>query len=570
MAVLEGLQGLTPGQRFPVRGQRAVLGRHPECDIVLDSAAVSRHHAAIVCETGKYFLEDMGSRNGTFLNGHMIHGREALHEGDQVIICDLAFGFHVDEPGSQLAGPPRASGSSLPLLVDDDPVVQVRSSTVISKVDVSSSWTGALLSAKPEVKLKAMVEIAQNLGRAVALEDVLAKLLDSLFKIFIQADRGFVLLKEGEDGPPVPKAVRYRRADDEQSVRISRTIITEVMEKKEAILSADATSDARFSMAESIADFKIRSMMCAPLVNSQQRALGVIQIDTTDRRMCFADEDLEVLASVATQAAIAVENAQLHEDALRQRALERDLELAHQVQQGLVPSAPPQVAGYLFYHYYGAANQVGGDFFDYVPLAGGRMTIVVADVSGKGVAAALLMAKLSGVVRYHLANEPDLALALGQMNSAFTQHDWEDRFVTCAAAAVDPVTHQLTLVNAGHMAPLLRRPDGRVEAIGEAGVGPPLGVVEDYPYRSTTHALEPGACLTIFTDGISEAMNPSGELYGLKRLRRQIRAAAANAEQLGRRVLDDVHRFVDGYAQSDDMCLACVGRMDGPQAEADR
>jgi sigma-B regulation protein RsbU (phosphoserine phosphatase) len=552
MAVLEVVKGLTPGRRFLVEGQHAVLGRHPDCDVILDVAAVSRYHAKIIHEAGRYFLEDLGSRNGTFINGQMIHGRAALQEGDQVGICDLAFHFHLDQDGS--------TRSIMPLLVDDSPDDKVRSSTVMSKLDVSSSWRADLLVARPEVKLKAMVEISKNLGRAVVLEDVLVKLLDSLFKIFIQADRGFIVLTSPEDGSLIPKAVKYRREDDSRSVRISRTIINEAIAGKEAILSADAASDARFQMAESITDFKIRSMMCAPLVDSEERALGVIQIDTLDRRTRFGEDDLELLGSIAAQAAGAVEKAQLHEEMVRQRIIERDLELARAEQRRCIPSEPPQIPGYHFFDYYEAAYQVGGDYFDYVPMSNGRMAVVVADVAGKGIAAALLMAQLSVIVQYQLASQPDPALAVREINRAFARHGWEDRFVTFAVAVVDPGSQSLTVVNAGHMPPLLRSRTGQVEPIGADAAGLPLGVVEDYPYQSTTHNLEPGGFLTIFTDGISEAMDPDGQLYGLQRLENAFSAPAPGADQLGRHILDDVRSFVSGYPQSDDMCLTCLGR----------
>ncbi len=244
------------------------------------------------------------------------------------------------------------------------------------------------------------------------------KLLDSLFKIFMQADRGFVILRSRPTAALVPKAIKHRRPDMEDQIRISRTIVNQVMTSKEAILSADAANDARFDTSQSIADFRIRSMMCAPLVDSDGKSLGVIQIDTLDQRHRFQKDDLDVLASVASQAAFAVDNAQLHETSLKQQSLERDLELAHKVQRGLLPAAPPQVAGYHFFDFYEPANQVGGDYYDYVELPGDRLAVVLADVSGKGVSAALLMAKLSGEVRYCLASEPNPAAAMNRINAA--------------------------------------------------------------------------------------------------------------------------------------------------------
>ncbi len=472
-------------------------------------------------------------------------------------ICDLSLAFYVNEPSDALPGGDNGDGSSFLVVEDTGPM---GTSTIVSKLEVGrSSGAGVRLAVNPEVKLRAMIEIAHNLGKAVSLDEVLGKLLDSLFKIFIQADRGFVILR-GPDGALVPKAIKHRRADMEDQVRISRTIVNQVMDTQEAVLSADAANDSRFDTSQSIADLRIRSVMCAPLVDSDGSSLGVIQVDTSDQRQRFQKDDLEVLASVASQAAIAVDNAQLHENSLRQQALERDLELAHKVQRGLLPAAPPQLSGYYFFDFYEPANQVGGDYYDYVELPGNRLAVVVGDVSGKGVAAALVMAKLSGEVRYCLASEQDPAAAINRINASFSRSGWQDRFVTFVLALLDADRHEITLVNAGHMAPLLRHGAGKVEPIGAEETGLPLGVDADFKYQKYTRELAPGDFLALFTDGISEAMNTSGELYGLDRLRTQLAADSPRVAELGRLILDDVKRFVGGRPQSDDMCLACFGR----------
>ena len=358
----------------------------------------------------------------------------------------------------------------------------------------------------------------------------------------------------------MPKAVKHRRSDTEDQIRVSRTIVNQVMKTQEAVLSADAASDSRFDTSQSIADLRIRSMMCAPLVDNEGRSLGVIQIDSKHGRQRFQKEDLDVLASIASQAAIAVDNAQLHETTLKQQAMQRDLELAHKVQRGLLPAEPPTLTGYHFFDFYEPANQVGGDYYDYVELSHQRLAVVLGDVSGKGVSAALLMAKLSGEVRYCLASEPSPAEAVSRINASFSRSGWQDRFVTFVLAVVDPNENTLTLVNAGHMAPLLRLSSGSVEEIGDEQAGLPLGVDADYQYEQYTRPIAPGDFVALFTDGISEAMNAASELYGLNRLRKKLAQRAANVDDLGRLILDDVKLFVGGRPQSDDMCLACFGR----------
>jgi phosphoserine phosphatase RsbU/P len=557
MAFLELVRPGVPATRFAIDRDRAVIGRNSDCDVPLDVAAVSRRHAAIVREQGSFFIEDLKSRNGTFLNDERVEDRAPLRDGDELLICGQTFRFHGDHR-------PASSGGDTSLLdlIDDD-TTEVGRASVMATFDVggggSASWR---LSAKPEVKLAALLEITNNLSRALSVDDILPKLLDSLFKIFVQADRGFVVMRPKPDGPLVPMAVKNRREGDEQRTRISRTIVEEAMRSRKAILSADASSDERFSMAQSIADFAIRSMICAPMVGTEGEPLGVIQIDTLNQKSRFTDDDLEVLAGVASQAGLSLENAKMHEQVVAQQALERDLELARRMQRALLPAQPPTVPGYCFFDYYQSARQVGGDYYDYVQLPNDRFAVIVGDVAGKGVSAALLMARLSSDVRFLLASEENPAIAVEKINAGFANADWQDKFVTMIVAVVDPKTSQLTLVNAGHMAPLLRRSVGGVEAVGEETAGLPLGVATDITYEAEHRTLEPGDFVTIFTDGFSEAMNADRDLYGLERLMEQVSSSAVSVTDLGQHILDDVSKFVDGHAQSDDMCLACFGRVE--------
>ncbi len=202
---------------------------------------------------------------------------------------------------------------------------------------------------------------------------------------------------------------------------------------------------------------------------------GVIQLDTLDIRQQFTQDDLEVLASVASLATLSVENALLHETALKQRDMERELDFASQVQQGFLPTERPRLAGYEFYEYYEAARGVGGDFYDYVPLPGGRVAIGLGDVAGKGVSAALLMARMYSAARFELLTKPTPSDAMTGLNQQLVSGGMGHRFVTMVIVVVDPATHRLTLVNAGHLLPLLRRAGGTVEKIDYDGAGSPWG-----------------------------------------------------------------------------------------------
>jgi phosphoserine phosphatase RsbU/P len=555
----------------PARGQRyllndeSVLGRQPGCDVLIDVGAVSRRHAKVLREGEDFYVEDLQSRNGTFLNNERIEFRKLLQHGDQIRVCDVDFDFQFDpppqKPGRQtdsVAPEGLLEGSNCSTFLVDDAETGNSSSTIMSKVDVTSTARGVQVTATAETRLKALIEITQSMGRTVGLDDVLPRVLNSLFKIFLQADRGFIVL-ETPEGALVPRWAQARRGDGE-TIRISRTIVRQAMETKEAILSADAASDARFEMSQSIADFRIRSMMCAPLVGADGKAFGALQIDTVDQRSRFTKEDLEVLAGVAAQAAIAIENAQLHEQAISRKELERDLDLARQVQQGFLPQKRPEVSGYSFYNYYKPANHIGGDYFDYVKLPDGRLAIIVADVVGHGVAAALLMAKLASEMRFSLVAHREPGPALTGLNDHFSQLELEERFVTLVMCVLDPGKNEVIMVSAGHMPPIVRGPGGEIREVGDEAVGLPLGIIEGMDYDEARFNVEPGETVILYTDGINEAMNSDDDEYTIARLKEILARPAESIDALGETVVADVRRHIGPRAQYDDMCLVAFGR----------
>ena len=336
-------------ERFSLDSETTVFGRHPDCDVVVDVGAVSRHHAKVVRKSGGYWVEDLKSRNGTFLNGQLVAGQQLLQTGDRIRICDVEFEFKDGENLSALLAADATwqfGGSSFGVVMVDDPAGD--SSSALSKVEIRKTSSGVHVAASVDTKLAALLQITQSLGNALKLDEVLPKVIESLFAIFPQADRGFIVMEE-PDGSLVPRWVKARRSQDEsETLRISRTIIRQAMSEGSAILSLDATSDARFQSSESIADFRIRSMICAPLIDGEGNSIGALQIDTTDQRNRFDDGDVEVLAAVATQAGVAIHNAELHERALVQKAVEHDLKLAIEVQAAFLPQWCPRFRDFDF------------------------------------------------------------------------------------------------------------------------------------------------------------------------------------------------------------------------------
>jgi serine phosphatase RsbU (regulator of sigma subunit)/pSer/pThr/pTyr-binding forkhead associated (FHA) protein len=553
MATLLLLKGGNQGQRVQLDADKTVLGRNPDCHVVISGTAVSRAHAQIVRVNGKFYIEDNQSRNGTFVNNEQITGRTLLKDSDRIKICDFLCTFH-DKPALKPL-PPEMRPEEPEPLEDVDP-----SSTVEAAVSHASS--NLLLETQPADKLKALLEISGNLAKTLELDPLLPKIVESLFQLFRQADRCFIILREEVSKKLIPKVIKTRRAHDEANARFSRRIVNQCMETVQALLSDDAATDSRFGMSQSIADFRIRSVMCAPLWSQDGEAFGVIQLDTQDRNKKFTQDDLKLLVGVASQASIALENAKLHEDLVARERLKRDLELAREVQRGFLPLRPPEVPGYEFYAHYESAFEVGGDYYDFIPLPNQRMAIMLGDVAGKGVPAALLMAKISADARYCMLTEPEPAVAVTRLNALLNQSGLTDRFVTLAAAILDQNNHTVTLVNAGHPSPVLyRRSSGTVEeATSKESAGLPIGVLDGFEYVSTQVTLEPGDSILIFTDGVSEAMDINNTQLGTKGIYAAIQGESFTPKALGERVVKVVKQFASGRSQHDDITLVCFGR----------
>jgi serine phosphatase RsbU (regulator of sigma subunit)/pSer/pThr/pTyr-binding forkhead associated (FHA) protein len=542
-AYLVAANGAGRGQRYCVIDQ-LVLGRQPGCQVLVSGDAVSRRHARVVRRGDDYFVEDLKSHNGTFLDDEMLapHAPRLLQSRSMIRICDAEFFFELDDEPLVPA-----------VVVDEDSDDE---SSVESRIDASASDLTAS-AGTAAARLKAMVEITQSMSKTLALGEVLPKVLKSLFKIFPQADRGFIVLRD-LDGNLVPRWTRTR-GDREAAVRISRTMVRRVMDAKEAVLATTQPGQSRFELGESSAGLGIRSMMCAPLLGGDGEPLGALQIDTTDGERCFSTEDLEVLAGVAAQASIAIENANFHEQTVARRELERDLQLAREVQAGLLPDEPPNVPNYTFLHYYQPASHVGGDYFDYVELPDGRLAVVVADVVGHGVAAALLMVKVAAELRFSLATHREPSQALTHLNERYSRLRIDRRMVTLVMCVLDAEKHEVTIVSAGHMPPLVRGPRGDLKEVGDDAGGLPLGVLEETEYNQARYTLQPGEVMILYTDGLTEALNLDDKEYTGDRLKTVIAQTADSLPALTDSVLADIRRHMGPRPQCDDMCLVAFG-----------
>ncbi|MEZ6093333.1 MAG: SpoIIE family protein phosphatase [Pirellulaceae bacterium] len=575
MAILTCCDHPSVRRKYNLKQGLTTIGRHPDCDIVIDDNSVSRRHAQISFFNGQYFVSDLNSRNGTYVNKELIHQETLLFDNSEIEICDIAFVFHTDDDFSYVRPRPTVSesskgGSEKSFLIDDVPIA---GSSILQKLDVSShysarktnepkSGTGTISRSATERKLNALITVTQALRDAHEPNTIMKRVLDSLFDLFVDADRGFVALRQ-DDGSIAPFAMKTRSEQDEERVRISRTIVNQVLDSQQAILSSDAAADQRFDLSQSIADFRIRSLMCAPLVNSEGVAIGVIQIDTLRSAIAFDEGDLEVLVTATMQASLALQNVELYSRVAETRRLEEDLKLAHEVQQRFLPQRHPENPAYRFFTYYRPMAQVGGDYYDFIPLDENRLAIVVADVVGHGIAAAMLMAKISAETRFAIALNPEPTVAISQVNRSLSTLNL-DKFVTLAMGLLDVRDHSLTIVNAGHMLPIHVHSAGQIDEIRFKGGGLPLGVLEDAKYGSHKIELAAGDSVVFYTDGVNECMDGNGEQLGIKAILDELQQSQAKtADGIGKIVTQAVKRHVGDSDQIDDICLVVLNRIEG-------
>ena len=266
------------------------------------------------------------------------------------------------------------------------------------------------------------------------------------------------------------------------------------------------------------------------------------------------------MLAVAGQAALSYETAKLMASYAEKQKQDSEMRIAANVQHALLPECFPELEGYEFYASYEAAQAVGGDYYDVIRLDDDRICVAFGDVAGKGVPAALVMSRLSSVVRSTMAFVQDVAVAAAEINNHMCAKAVEGRFVTFVLIVLNGKTNEISVVNAGHMSPMFRKADGSVEEFDEETVGLPIGVLEDFEYEEVKHTISPGEIVTIYTDGVSEAMNFENDLYGIEQIKKIVSGTTGSAADVGEAVLKDVKRHADGRPQNDDITLLSFGR----------
>ena len=563
MIKLIAVQGALAGKSVELPDE-ATIGRSVDSTLRLDDLHASRKHATIRRTPEGVVIEDQNSSMGTLVNGQRISAPALLSDQDTVQIGKQAFRLVTGEQaaagaGAQAVPPPSPEAPDIKIEEAD----AKDHSAIEGTLDVRATMIGGVYAppkgedqAKANERLHTIVRISNAMQTELDLNALLSLILDNLFEVFVQADRGFLMLYD-DQGDLKPAAARNRQGQTEE-ITISRKIVSAVTDKRLALLSRDAMADSRFGASMSIANYKIRSMMCAPLI-AKDDLLGIIHVDTVRQGQTFTQDDLQLLTGVAAQTALAIASAKMHEKLLLRDRMERDLKIATQVQTSFLPKKPPEVEGMEFATYYQAALDIGGDLYDFVQRPDDNMAVVVGDVSGKGIPAALMMARMSSDVKFYAIQEREPKDVLPHLDQGQADTGMDDVFVTMAYLTVNLKTHEVLIGSAAHCKPLIRRAAEGDVIEGGPEPGFPLGMMPGEEFEQATYNLQPGDVICLVTDGVTEAMDADHNEYGEERLVKAVAAAPPSPEGVRDAVLADIQKHVGDTKQSDDLTMVCFG-----------
>jgi len=534
-------------ERYPLVKGRVTIGRSRDSDIFLPDQWLSRQHAEILQRPDGYYVRDLGSKNGTLLNGGRIHEEQRLRAGDIITLGEHILTFSPGEPGDEEEE------------LDSDPVgTRIFSARELSDIKTKPAIDATELARQNRV-LGVLSRAAGSLVRHRSLDEIFEMVLDLLFEA-VPAERGAILLLEGDPAQLVVKAARSRAG--KPIAGVSRSIARRVLEQRVSILLPNVMADEVLAQQVSIFGAGIRSAVCAPLwftadFAEHDAVIGLVYLDTRTHTSSFSEDDLQIVTALANVAAAKIENVRLLEESLEKRRLEQDMKMAAEIQKGLLPDGAPTVAGYEVAGSNRPSRSVGGDYYDF-SLDEGRLLFALGDVAGKGTGAALLMAVLRAAVRAHWA-EGTGGEAMARINRTVCQNVTEGKYITFVLGRLDPPSGRLTYVNAGHLPPLLVRAGGAVEALTEGGMV--LGLFDSVPYADGTAELRAGDTLLVFSDGVTETWNPAGEEFGEARLAAlAVEKRDLGAEELQAAILKELDRHSAGTRATDDRTLIVLKR----------
>ncbi|MDQ3135422.1 MAG: SpoIIE family protein phosphatase [Acidobacteriota bacterium] len=577
---------------FPLGRLRITIGRSARNDVCIPDPFASRVHAEVRREGDQYFLQDLGSANGTLYNGGRVDGSVPLVPGGVVQIgeTEIEFRDHLisamatmihDGPGALPeatialnSGAHTTSGlleaiegartqSSGPIHVMARPTAGVAAPPTppspAQRVTAAASpqpQPSAVSQSHGDL-LALISKVSVTLLAPATLDEILRQVVALVFEA-VPAERCLIMLRDETSQDLKVRVAQVRDShSDVGEIRVSRTIIEKVVGQGESVLTSDAQHDPRF-MSSTMTIQGIRSVLAVPLGVSD-KIFGIIYADSPLAEARFTGDHLTVLTTLASVAAIRVENARLVEEQLDRERLERELQLAREIQQRFQPTASPVVPGYELQGISFPCYEIGGDYYDFIERPDGEIIVALGDVSGKGTSAALMMSSLHAAIHAQAATHKTLTETISIVNRYLAETIPANRFVTLFFAKLDPKTGVLTFLNAGHNPPIIAHSGGTMEQLGAGGI--PLGIMPDFAYREGRTQLQPGDSLVIYSDGVTETQNIAGEEFGPLRLydvvSRNLESSAAGIRD---KIESALTKFAQGTDSVDDITLVIVKR----------
>jgi serine phosphatase RsbU (regulator of sigma subunit) len=524
--------------RQPLEGESVSIGRASDCSIPIKDRYLSRKHAEIVSIGTGWMLKDLGSANGTYLNGTRVERDEVLKTGDRIRLGDTEIVFEASDRSTDrfIAVGDAAASPTIAIAVHD-------------------------ISDRPEAqdvsRLQTLTLLARELIEDRPMDELFGFIVDRVMEHLHPSRAAIALL--APDGRSFAK-VEVRRQDksDQSELTISHTLLTEIVEEKKALAFVDVTVDEKLRRAQSIIMQGIHSILCAPVMIGNA-VVGVLYVDYLFTQRSISEEDVKLVAQIGRFAAIKLETTRLREEAIQKRIMDEELKMASGIQRRLLPAAPTGIPGFTFVGKNQPCRTVSGDYYDFAIRPNGKMYFVIGDVSGKGVTAGLMMAGLQVAFRIFSKTDPDPAALVTQLNVALKENLPQSKFVTLFLGRLDTVTGHIEYVNAGHTPPLLLQKSGATE-LTESDLL--LGVISRAEFVNRELQLDPGDSLILFTDGVTEARNNAGIDLGSNTLADALKKMhGASADAIATAVNNTVLTHVgDEENLDDDVTLLVVSR----------
>ena len=552
---------------FPLGRLRITIGRSARNDLCIPDPFASRVHAEVRREGDEYVLQDLGSANGTLYNGATVEGVIHLRAGGRIQIGETEI---IYDDGTYNSGMGATmitdnSGTSLPeatiALASGDRTTSGLLEAIEGARTKPEEIASVATAVAPKIKQGDLLALISKVGITLLASATLTETLEQIVALVFEAvpaDRCVIMMRdEGSEELRVAVARLRDRVGEVGEIRVSRNVLDEVVIRGKSVLTSDAQHDPRFASGTMVLQ-GVRAVLAVPL-GVADKVFGIIYADSPIAEGRFTEDHLKVLTTLASVAAIRVENARLVEARLERERLERELALASEIQQRFQPTAPPQIAGYELQGISFPCYEIGGDYYDFIEREDGRLVIALGDVSGKGTAAALLMSSLHAAIHAQSASHDSLSATISAVNRYLADNIPANRFVTLFYAELEPDSGSLSFLNAGHNPPLIVHAAGTVEQLASGGL--PLGIKRDAEYREGRTQLQLGDVLVVYSDGVTEAVSPSGEEFGPTRLYEVVsRNVEASAAGIRDRIESSLTKFSQGTSAADDITLVIVKR----------